>query len=465
MAMADKIVGDYTLMQKIGKGGQATVWKARDLRGGLVAIKKMSVGSNEDNTKSYEREVAITKLVHHPYMIKSIASFKDGDKFYLVYEFCPTDLLSFLQKQPGSRFSEAVCKRWIYQLTDVMTFLNKHRIIHRDLKPDNILLTTEHEDAEIRLADFGLARQGLTTRSFVGTLEYASPEIKNCQEYSYNTDVWSLGVIFFAIVFGKLPVFMNRKLVFPSNPVEISQETKRFIENCLVFDQNRRPNFEDLLKDNYFREIIEERKENPIIVNEKDRMNELMNQVSRISIRPSSIIPDRADHPIIVENPNERIERVDYEIQPEIIQNPQKSMHFPEDRREIEQLVLKVFFLSDDVMSFVETLNAQLNFLIFFTAQYFTDQFKFILENLMQSRHSNLFGAEFFELFFSKSEKITNICNHLEIKYKDYTNDQFLAASWQIDEIIDSNRNTVPEHVLKILQEISQKLSSSGQSN
>ena len=455
--MAEKKVGDYTLVQRIGKGGQATVWKGRDDKGGFVAIKKMSVGSNEDNTKSYEREVAIMKLVQHPHMIKSLMSFKDGDKFYLVYEFCPTDLLSFLQRQPGSRFSEAISKRWIYQLTDVMAFLNKHRIIHRDLKPDNILLTAEDENAEIRLADFGLARQGLTTRSFVGTLEYASPEIKNCQEYSYNTDVWSLGIIYFAIIFGKLPNFMNRKLIFPPNPAEISLETKKFIEYCLVFDQQYRPNFEDLLKNDYFRDIKEERKENPVLVH--DKMNQLINQANRISIRPSSIIVDKADHPQIIQNPNERTERIDYEKQPEILPNPQKSMHFPEDRREIEELVLKVFFLSDDVMSFVEGLNERLDFLIFFTAQYFTDQFKFILENLMLSPYSYLFGEEFFEKFFSKSEKITNLCNQLEAKYKDYTNDQYMAASWQIDEIIESKRDTVPEHILKILQEISQKLS------
>ena len=70
-----------------------------------------------------------------------------------------------------------------------MIKLNSFNIIHRDLKPDNILLTNESLDADIRLADFGLAKQGLTTLSFVGTLEYASPEIKNCQKYSFNTDV------------------------------------------------------------------------------------------------------------------------------------------------------------------------------------------------------------------------------------------------------------------------------------
>ena len=149
----------------------------------------MAAGSNIDNQKSYEREVAILRLVQHRYLVKNLACFKEGNFYYLVYEYCPCDLLQFLQAQPGSKFPEATVKKWIFQLTSVMIHLNNLKIIHRDLKPENILLTSKSLDADIRLADFGLAKQGLTTLSFVGTLEYASPEIKNCQAYSYNTDV------------------------------------------------------------------------------------------------------------------------------------------------------------------------------------------------------------------------------------------------------------------------------------
>lgn len=463
--MAKKKVGEYTLIERVGKGGQATVWKARDDKGGLVAIKKMSVGSNEDNTKSYEREVAIMKLVTHPYMIKSLASFKDEDKFYLAYEYCPIDLLSFLKKQPGSKIPENVAKRWIFQLIDVMAFLNKHRIIHRDLKPDNILLTSENENAEIRLADFGLARQGLTARSFVGTLEYASPEIKNSELYSYNTDVWSLGVIYYALVFGRFPIFTSRKLEYPPNITNVTEEAKRFIEICLVFDQNTRPNFEDLFRNDYFNEIIEERKDNPADDNEEEKMNEIMNHANRLSIRPEAIIEDRSDHPQIIANPSQDPEKVIFDLNEEIVRAPEPSLRFPDNRRDIENLVLKVFFLGCDVMNYVEQYRNENEFLVFFTAEYFTNQFKFILENLMQSQFCYEFGDGFFEQFFSKSERITNVCNQLEPNYKNYTNDQYLAASWQIVEIILSERTSAPEYILTVLQEISQKLNGRTQSN
>jgi serine/threonine protein kinase len=454
-----KRVGQYTLISKIGKGGQATVWKGNDEQGQLVAIKKMSVGSDEDNTKSYEREVAIMKLVNHKYLVKSIDSFKEGKNYYLVYEYCPTDLLSFLQKQPGNRFRENVAKRWIFELINVMAHLNKHRIIHRDLKPDNILLTTTDENAEIRLADFGLARQGLTTRSFVGTLEYASPEIKNCQDYSYNTDVYSLGVILFALLFGKLPIFRGPVLTFPESVKDVSDESKRFIEKCLTFDKMQRPDFDSLLQDQYFEYFNEEPNEaqNPEI--------SIINHINRMSIRPmssSSIVHQRSEH---IQRPEE--ENKDIKINDdEIIHNPSGQLFLspaslPTDKKSIEELIFRIFFLARDVMDFVNdqvSRRQDLSFMNYFAAQYFTDQFRFVLDNLMNSPIIINFGFEFFENFFQQSEKITNICANLEGEYKNLSPDHYIALSFQIEEVIASCRENSQSHVLALFQEISQNM-------
>ena len=252
------------------------------------------------------------------------------------------------------------------------------------------------------------------------------------------------------IVFGVFPVFKKRKLAFPQNPAHISDETKRFIEICLVIDQNSRPNFEDLLRNDYFNEFKEERKDNAADADRTDRMNELINNVNRLSIRPASIILDTVDHPKIVADPVLDLEN---------LEGPEELMRFPDNKPEIEELVLMVFFLSDDVMNYVEKYRNEHEFLVFFSAEHFTDQCKFILENLMESAVCYEFGDGFFEQFFSKSEKIINICNHLEQKYKHYTNDQYFAARLQIDEIIYSERNTAQEHILKVLEDISQKLS------
>lgn len=413
----DKRIGDFTLIEKIGKGGQATVWKGMDSGQNLVAIKKMSVGGNEDNTKSYEREVAIMKLVHHEYLVQNLGSFKEGSYFYLVYQYCPCDLLSLLQKQPGNRFPEQVARKWIKQLAQVMNHLNSFKIIHRDLKPENILMTEESLNADIRLADFGLARQGLTTRSFVGTLEYASPEIKNCQDYSYNTDVWSLGVIFFACVFGKLPILQGKKLAYPQNSGEISSLAKEFIEACLEFDHVNRPNFKDLLAHPYlntgserFRKVEEDKEAGPDVINEDGL-------------------------------------RIEEEMQ-----------KLPKSREEIENFIFDTFFNSTDVMELANRNERDMPFIKYFVAKHFTDKFKYILDHLLNSPFVQDFDQGFFEEFFNKSEKVCNVCNQMENNYKQLTSDDYAAYSFQIEELIASLRDTTPSHILVVLQDISEKI-------
>jgi len=411
--MSNKRIGEYTLISKIGKGGQATVWKALDPEQKEVAIKKMSVGGSEDNAKSYEREVAIMKLVQHKYLVKSITSFKEDNYYYLVYEYCPCDLLSLLQKQPGNRFPEAVARRWAKQLVELMAHLNRFKIIHRDLKPENILMTEASLDADIRLADFGLARQGLTTRSFVGTLEYASPEIKNCQDYSYNTDVWSLGVILFASLFGKLPVLRQNALIYPPNISDISINAKEFIEVCLVFDYNSRPNFENLLT-------------HPYMNTESERF--------RKATEDAEIIR---------------------ELKSEASEN---KVSLPNTKKEIEDFVFETYFNSSDVLTFAEKLGSEMEFVKYLVAKHFTDKFKYILDNLLNSPHVRDFDQEFFEQFFSRSEKVINVSLQLESLYKNLTNDDLFAFSFQIEELIASQRENSEGYILIILQEISEKL-------
>lgn len=408
--MSFKRIGEYTLITKIGKGGQATVWKALDSEQKEVAIKKMSVGGNEDNAKSYEREVAIMKLVQHKYLVKSIGSFKEDNYYYLVYEYCPCDLLSILQKQPGNRFPEPVARKWVKQLVQVMAHLNRSKIIHRDLKPENILLSEASLDADIRLADFGLAKQGLTTKSFVGTLEYASPEIKNCQDYSYNTDVWSLGVILFASLYGKLPILHGNRLIYPPNITDIPNNAKEFIEACLVFDHSARPNFENLLT-------------HPYINTESERFKKSSEEAK------------------IIEEPIDEI-RVD----------------LPNTKKEIEDFVIETYFNSSDVLAFAENLGNEMGFIKYLVAKHFTDKFKYILDNLLNSPHVQDFNEDFFEQFFSSSEKVINVCNQIEGLYKNWTNDDIYAFSFQIEELIASRRENTAGHILIVLQEISEKL-------
>lgn len=393
-------IGDYILIEKIGKGGQATVWKGTDLKGDFVAIKKMSIGSNIENKKSYEREVAILKLVQHEYLVKNLACFQEGLYYYLVYEYCPCDLLQFLQRQPTNRFPEPVVKKWIKQLTSVMLKLNSLKIIHRDLKPENILLTEESMQADIRLADFGLAKQGLTTLSFVGTLEYASPEIKNCQDYSYNTDVWSLGVIAFAALFGKLPILHEKVLIFPNDNV-VSHAAREFLQYCLTFDYKIRPNFQQVLDHDFLKDL-----------------------------------PVPAEPFIIVE------------------QGPAPKVRNPEN---MHKYITKIITMSDDMLSHFESAN-RLEFLIFYIAKHFTEKFQEIINYIFESNHQSDFDIEFMEYFFNQSERACNTFNSLENKYREQTDDEKSVYTMQIDEYIEGGRGQIPNAYLKILGKINKSI-------
>lgn len=411
MQPGQKRIGDYTLLNKVGKGGQATVWKALSPDGTEVAIKKMPISGGIENSKSYEREVAIRNLVQHEYLIKCLSSFQDNNHYYFVYEFCPTDMLQFLESQPNKRFPEAVVKRWAYQLTEVMTKLNSLNIIHRDLKPENIMLKTQSLESDIRLTDFGLAKQGLSTLSFVGTLEYASPEIKNCQDYSWNTDVWSLGVIVFASLFGKLPILQGNHVLYPHG-IEISDIAKDFIENCMVIDYRSRLNFKDLLKHEFISDL-------------KPQESPSQEVYARVSAR------------------------LDDSLEPEILHHPPKIRN----SQETQDYIMRLFSLSDGVISMLSK-NDDMEFLKYYAAKYFSAKFSNILNELMVNEAFLGLQPEFFDEYFVQGEAVCMICTQLELKYGNNSDDEFLAYYLQCNELINSRRDNLPEPFLKVLMKV-----------
>jgi serine/threonine protein kinase len=487
MSSQEKRIGNYVLVEKVGKGGQATVWRGYDLSGREVAIKKLSLGSNPENKKSFEREIALLKLVQHEYLVKNLSAFQEGEHYYLVYEFCPCDLLQLLQKQPEKRFPERVVRRWVRQLTQVMVKLNSLRILHRDLKPENILLTGESIEADIRLADFGLIKQGLTTLSFVGTLEYASPEIKNCQNYSYNTDVWSLGIITFAALLGKLPIFHGTVLSFPPF-TDCSREAVDFLQRCLLFDHRIRPNFNELLSHPFLLPQEPERYpviENPVSHNSLQRENrEIDYSLIRGSTETNAHNWANRERPSF--NDGQRKPQIEPRrqsglINQERINSGEMQGRFIEDsefnypilledetgitidfsqlriREDLENETMKVFFLCDDIFSLVNKLGENMKFLRYFVSKYFTESFKIILDKVLDNPLSAELEPVFFQMFVEKSTETCNMLNSLEDEYRNATKDDLQMYCYQIEEVINMQRDGQPE-LLKILRRISNEI-------
>ena len=140
-------------------------------------------------------------------------------------------------------------------------------ITHRDLKPENILMTSEDDNADIRILDFGLGKiigPNEKCSEPYGTIIYCAPEIILDYPYTKNVDSWSLGVITYIMLYGRLPFWDKDRSklslkVTKANPVykpygnmHISDEAKNFIQNLLIKDQYKRMSIKQALEHKWF---------------------------------------------------------------------------------------------------------------------------------------------------------------------------------------------------------------------
>ncbi|MEW6737375.1 MAG: serine/threonine-protein kinase [Acidobacteriota bacterium] len=204
-------IGPYILLEKLGQGAFGVVWKAKEK--GNVAVRpvalKLSI-DDEPNLDSILREARIwVKASGHPNVLPIIKAFVHDGKIVIVSEYAQDGSLDkWLKRNNGKAPSLASAVDMISGILSGLDYLHaqtpaKPRIIHRDLKPSNILL----QSGVPRISDFGLARElkdNLSPRSIGGTQLYMAPEAL-AGERSEQTDLWSVGVIFYQLMVGKLP--------------------------------------------------------------------------------------------------------------------------------------------------------------------------------------------------------------------------------------------------------------------
>jgi len=258
----------YQILSLLGKGGFSEVYRAYDcLEMKFVACKIHQLSPNWSETiksnyiRHALRENQVLKAVSHPNIVRHYDSVEiDSNSFCTVLEYCSgPDLANYLKSQKV--LTEREAKLIIRQILSALKFLNENdkKIIHYDLKPQNIMF---HKGL-IKISDFGLCKimnEGETkvelTSQGVGTYWYLPPECFNLKypQISTKVDVWSVGVIFYEILYGSKPfgnnmsqerilkegIMLNLKEVeFPVKPA-VSAETKDFIERCLEYFQENR---------------------------------------------------------------------------------------------------------------------------------------------------------------------------------------------------------------------------------
>ena len=196
-------LGKYRIRRRVGTGAFATVYEAYDTIEGIpVALKIPHPEQLEkESLKLIHREVRLTARLHHENIL-SLRNAMMVDGYFVIAmplgEQALTDRLHY-------RLGPRTALSYTEQLLDALAYAHEHRIIHCDIKPDNVIL---FPDGNVRLADFGIAKVALRTRTIMGsgegTVGYIAPE-QAMGKPSFRSDVFSLGLLIYRMFAGQLP--------------------------------------------------------------------------------------------------------------------------------------------------------------------------------------------------------------------------------------------------------------------
>ena len=205
------MVGPYMLSDVLGRGGAATVYRARHTdTGDEVALKVLDRGRTQhQGVERFHEEIAICAPLHHPNIVRTYASGSHGDHLFHAMELLKgQDLGTLLDDAPSGLPIDRVLG-WAIQVCDGLIYAHDAGVIHRDIKPHNLFLVG---DDRIKIMDFGIARR-LTVSitetadpSVLGTPVYLPPErFSNKRLINERTDVYSLGTSLYHLLTGAVP--------------------------------------------------------------------------------------------------------------------------------------------------------------------------------------------------------------------------------------------------------------------
>ena len=205
----DNVIQRFTIITKLGEGEQGVVYKCYNKNKRLICaikkIKKSSVKKNKYTKELLNNEYNTHLNLINDNILRLYDGLKDENHYYLIYEYCPNGNLS---KIKNKNFTLKKMLNYIYEAGLGLLYLKNNKILHLDIKLDNILIKND----VIKIADFGLCYQGEIPIKFGyirGTPSYMSPEIVECDKVDYGTDLWSLGVCLYYILFNKFPFDSN----------------------------------------------------------------------------------------------------------------------------------------------------------------------------------------------------------------------------------------------------------------
>ncbi|KAG5554019.1 hypothetical protein RHGRI_011778 [Rhododendron griersonianum] len=222
--MASRFIGDYEVGEQIGAGSFSVVWHGwHKVDGTEVAIKEIVT----------ER---LSKKLQESLMYEI-----ETGRLHLILEYCRGGDLSMYIQQRQGRVPEAKTKHFMQQLAVGLQILRKNNLIHRDLKPQNLLLSSNNDNAVLKIADFGFARSlepRVLAETLCGSPLYMAPEIMQLQKYDAKADLWSVGAILFQLATGKTPFTGNNQMqllrnIMKSTELHFPPHRKNLSSDCI----------------------------------------------------------------------------------------------------------------------------------------------------------------------------------------------------------------------------------------
>eukprot|EP00002_Diphylleia_rotans_P026211 TRINITY_DN5214_c0_g1_i3.p1 TRINITY_DN5214_c0_g1~~TRINITY_DN5214_c0_g1_i3.p1 ORF type:complete len:575 (-),score=118.31 TRINITY_DN5214_c0_g1_i3:77-1801(-) len=259
-----KVVGPYNVGKTIGSGSTGKVkLGTHSMDGSKVAIKmlrKDSVNLKPSMRKKVEREIAILKLIDHPHVLKLVDVYETDLFLFIILEHVEGgELFDYLVSKSKLPLHEAL--HFFQQIIMGLEYCQSLMICHRDLKPENLLLDLR---GNIKIADFGMASlnpKGSLLQTSCGSPHYASPQVVQGIKYNgMQSDIWSCGVILYALVFGKLPFDdsnIKRLLAkVKSGVFHIPEDTEPFVRDLItrmiVVDPDQRITIDEIKRHPWF---------------------------------------------------------------------------------------------------------------------------------------------------------------------------------------------------------------------
>ena len=272
--MVGKTLSHYKILEELGRGGMGIVYKAEDTKlHRTVAIKVLptNILSSEDDRARFYREARAAAQLSHSHIatvfaideaVPEDAGLGNDPIPFIAMEFIEGESVEELLKTGPMKFEEAI--RIAIEVASGLNEAHKKNIVHRDVKSANVMLTS---DGQAKVLDFGLAKTAQSTKltrmgSTLGTVSYMSPQQARVEEVDHRTDLWSLGIVLYEMISGRLPFGAEYEQavvygILNEDPEPLTAirtgvpiELERIVLKCLAKDTARRyQHADDLIAD------------------------------------------------------------------------------------------------------------------------------------------------------------------------------------------------------------------------